>query len=454
MRTSVWTVWSEGLRAGDTDTVNDLVERGIATTPLHYDAFLQSSPSLPWSDRTLAIYMCGPPEDDAVLSPHDTVSAEALMSINRGVLATRAALWFYRKYLSDPLMLHRVSLLHPLSHVRPCVRGGYNDIDADYVPWLVHLVSEYAWRPETAVHLLLLQLWQSDGAWTEDTRSKRDAFPSPPVLLAYFLFYFREVMPHAEASLRQWLSECTGRMDVDPVFIHDVLQWDPTVTSAALNPYHCAYFKQYLGISTPVHGWDSEQLSELVYLGSRGAAEMLGVPPPPAEASAWGSWLTSVLEDARVDEDVKWAVAMKAPASVLETLLELQTALEWTAMAYQGRCVFVDDRVLGVLDAYDDAPSQDWYDDVATRWRGTKEGLRRLLEHARAAGRVPAVWWTAVAYDDEEWQQEIFALVPLQTTSDDLLMQLGPDAVMESLKRWAQHADSAPIRASVNAWMS
>ena len=138
---------------------------------------------------------------------------------------------------------------------------------------------------------------------------------------------------------------------------------------------------------------------------------------------------------------------------VHEALLEAQTELAWVALGYQGRGTPVDDRVLVLLDAFGEPNSQDWYDDVAARWRGSDAGLQRFLAHARAAGRLPAVWWTAVAYGDATWQSEVLRMPPLQTTCDDLMLRLGPDAVRASLARWEGMASATAVRASVEAWM-
>jgi hypothetical protein len=143
---------------------------------------------------------------------------------------------------------------------------------------------------------------------------------------------------------------------------------------------------------------------------------------------------------------------LHAPTDVLETHLEEQAALPLVAVGYQGRGAPVDDRVLVLLDAFGEPNSQDWYDDVAARWRGSKDGLKQFLDHARKSNRLPAVWWTAVAYDDVVWQEEVRNMVPLQTTCDDLVMRLGPEAVHQSLARWEGTTHIAAIRASVAGW--
>lgn len=450
--TSVWEQWSRALLEGDTATVNACVADGTATTALHYDAFVASPQSSEWSDKTLAIYACGPPVTPALLGKHlDTTSPDGVVAPGQGVLATRGALWFYHRLLSDPTLLTRIDLLHPLVSVRPCAHGGFNDVDPDYVPWLVHLVSEHAWRPDTAVHLMLLQLWQADGAWSDDLRARRDMFPTPPLLILYFLFYFRSVLPHAESSLRAWLEETTERMAVEPAFLYDLLTWDPTVQSIALDPYERTYVLALLGHTPSVSGrlWSSEQWAELLYLGVQGAADALGVPAPDRE---WAPWLEAQLAS-DIPEDIKQALVYAAPTNVLETLLEAQTELAWVALGYQGRGTPVDDRVLVLLDAFGEPNSQDWYDDVAARWRGSSAGLQRFLAHARAAGRLPAVWWTAVAYGEDTWQSEVLRMPPLQTTCDDLMLRLGPEAVRRSLTRWEGMASATAVRASVDAWM-
>ena len=449
---SAWEQWSTAVLEGDTAKVNTLVADGTATTALHYDAFLASPQSAEWSDKTLAIYACGPPTTQALLGKHlDTTSSDGVLMPGQGVLATRGALWFYHRLLSDPTLLTRIDLLHPLAGVRPCAHGGFNDVDADYVPWLLHLVSEHGWRPDTAVHLLLLQLWQADGAWSDDLRARRDMFPEPPVLVLYFLFYFRSVLPHAETSLRAWLGEATQRMAVDPAFLYDLLRWDPTVQSLGLDPYERTYVLVLLGHAPSVGGrlWGSEQWAELMYLGVQDAAAALGVPAPGGD---WAPWLEAQLAS-DISEDAKKALVVAAPTDVLEALLEAQTELAWVALGYQGRGTPVDDRVLVLLDAFGEPNSQDWYDDVAARWRGSEAGLQRFLEHARAAGCLPAVWWTAVAYADTTWQAEVRTRVPIQTTCDDLMLRLGPDAVRASLALWEGTTHLTAVRASVAAWM-
>ena len=449
---TAWEHWSAAVLEGDTATVNALVADGLATTALHYDAWVRSPVSAQWSDQTLAYYACGPPTAPALLGKHlDTTSSDAVLSPGQGVLATQGALWFYHRLLSDPTLLTRIDLLHPLTTVRPCIHGGFNEVDPDYVPWLVHLVSEHAWRPDTAIQLLLLQLWQSDGAWSDDLRARRDMFPAPPVLVLYFLFYFRSVLPHAEKSLRSWLVEATQRMDVETAFMHDLLAWDPTIQSLALDPYERTYVQIVLGHSVSIDGrrWTLAQWSELLYHGVPAAATALGVPMPD---EAWAPWLQARLAS-DLPEDTKEALVAFAPVDVLESLLDAGTELAWVSLGYQGRGTPVDDRVLVLLDAFGEPNSQDWYDDVAARWRGSAEGLRRFLEHARTAGRLPAVWWTAVAYDDAVWQDEILRMPPIQTTCDDLVMRLGPDAVRASLARWEGMASVAAVRASVAAWI-
>jgi hypothetical protein len=447
-----WETWSTALIDGTTSTVNALVADGIATTALHYDAFLESPPSAPWSDKTLAIYACGPPVAPALLGKRlDTASSESVLSDNQGVLATRGALWFYHRLLSDPKLLTRISLIHPLSNVRPCPHGGFNEVDPDYVPWLVHLVSEHSWRPDTAVHLMLLQLWQSDGAWSDDLRARRDMFPEPPLLVLYFLFYFRSVLPHAEKSLRSWLGEATQRMSVEPAFLYDLLAWDPNVQSLALDPYDRTYCQVLLGHPVYVKGymWTADQWAELLYLSTPGAESELGVPPLSDSTALWLQ--TQLASD--ISDETKQALVVAAPTDVLETLLASGTELAWVSVGYQGRGTPVDDRVLVLLDAFGEPNSQDWYDDIAARWRGSASGLQKFLSHARASGRLPAVWWTAVAYNDTVWQDEILSMSPVQTTCDDLMMRLGPDTVKESLERWAGMASRTAIQASVNAWM-
>lgn len=446
---SVWEQWSRAVMDSDAPTVAALVDAGVATTALHYNAFVSSSLSTPWSDKTLALYACGPSVPTFLGKEMDTGSATAVFSYKPGVLATQGALWFYHRLLSDPTLLTRIDLLRPLSTVRPCVHGHFNDVDADYTPWLVHLVSEHAWRPETAVQLLLLQLWQSDGSWSDDLRARRDLFPEPPVLVAYFLFYFRKVLPHAEASLRSWLQECEQTMFVEPAFLYDLLAWDPTLNSLALDPYERAYMLVLLGHTPPVGAWSSDQWAEMMYAGVKGAAEALGVPNG---GEPWAPWLRGVLES-DVSEVIKEKLVLHAPTDVLETLLEEHAVLPWVALGYQGRGAPVDDRVLVLLDAFGEPNSQDWYDDVAARWRGSEEGLRLFLEHARMSGRLPAVWWTAVAYGDMRWQEEVRRMVPLQTTCDDLVMRLGPAAVRTALAEWDGTAHRATIQASVAAWM-
>jgi len=447
---SEWEQWSRAVLDGDAATVATLVDSGVATTALHYDAFVRSSGSTPWSDKTLALYACGPGVPTLLGKEVDTASSDSVLAVKPGVLAVQGALWFYHRLLSDPTLLTRIDLLHPLATVRPCVHGHFNDIDRDFTPWLVHLVSEHAWRPETAVQLLLLQLWQSDGAWSDDLRARRDMFPEPPVLVAYFLFYFRRVLPHAEASLRSWLEECTDTMFIEPAFMYDLLSWDPTLNSLSLDPYERAYTLVLLGHALPggSMAWSDDQWAEMMYLGAPGASEALGVP---RGAEPWAPWLRQVLES-DVSETVKETLIVHAPTDVLETLLEEQAVLQWVALGYQGRGVPVDDRVLVLLDAFGEPNSQDWYDDVAARWRGTKGGLQQFLDHARRSERLPAVWWTAVAYGDARWQEEVRGMVPLQTTCDDLVMRLGPDAVRRALARWDGTAHIASIRASVAGW--
>lgn len=450
---SEWEEWSRAVRDGDASTVAALVDAGVATTALHYDAFVRSSVDTPWSDATLALYACGPVAPPALLGKEtDVVSSDSVLAVKPGVLATQGALWFYHRLLSDPTLLTRIDLLRPLATVRPCVHGHYNDVDRDYTPWLVHLVSEHAWRPETAVQLLLLQLWQSDGAWSDDLRARRDLFPDPPVLVAYFLFYFRNVLPHAEASLRAWLDECASPLFVEPAFLYDLLAWDPTLNSLCLDPYERAYTLVLLGHAPLGGAWSTDQWSEMMYLGVLGAAEALGVPQGGGET--WAAWLRGVLESDDVRDVVKEALVVHAPTEVLESLLEDRVALPWVALGLQGRGTPLDDRVLVLLDAFGEPNSQDWYDDVAVRWRGSEAGLRQFLDHARKAGRLPAVWWTAVAYGDTSWQDEVRRMVPLQTTCDDLVMRLGPDAVRRSLARWEGTAHIAAIRASVSAWLA
>jgi len=449
---SEWEQWSRAVLDGDAPTVAALVDAGVATTALHYDAFVRSPGTTPWSDATLALYACGPPVPTLLGKEMDTASSDSVLAYKPGVLATQGALWFYHRLLSDPALLTRIDLLRPLATVRPCVHGHFNDVDRDTTPWLVHLVSEHAWRPETAVQLLLLQLWQSDGAWSDDLRARRDLFPEPPVLVAYFLFYFRTVLPHAEASLRSWLDECERTMFVEPAFLYDLLSWDPTLNSLCLDQYERAYTLVLLGHATPVGAvaWSNDQWAEIMYLGVLGASEALGVP---SGAEPWAPWLRQVLES-DVSETVKEALVIHAPTDVLETLLEERAVLPWVALGYQGRGTPVDDRVLVLLDAFGEPNSQDWYDDIAARWRGSEEGLQQFLEHARASGRLPAVWWTAVAYGDARWQEEVRGMVPLQTSCDDLVMRLGPDTVRQALARWEGTAHIAAIRASVSAWTS
>lgn len=447
---SGWEQWNRAVLDADAPTVAALVDAGVATTALHYDAFVRSSVSTPWSDKTLALYACGPPPPTFLGRETDTTSTEAVLAYKPGVLATQGALWFYHRLLSDPTLLTRIDLIHPLATVRPCVHGHFNDVDPDYTPWLVHLVSEHAWRPETPIQLLLLQLWQSDGAWSDDLRARRDIFPEPPVLVAYFLFYFRNVLPHAETSLRTWLEECESTMFVEPAFMYDLLAWDPTINSLCLNPYERAYALVLLGHDPPVGAWTEAQWAEMLYLGVEDAADALGVPQ--RGDTPWAPWLRQVLES-DVSEATKEKLVLHAPTNVLETLLEEKAVLPWVALGYQGRGTPLDDRVLVLLDAFGEPNSQDWYDDVAARWRGSHESLQRFLDHARKSDRLPAVWWTAVAYGDTRWQEEVRRMVPLQTTCDDLLMRLGPDAVRQSLELWEGTAHIAAIRASVAGWM-
>lgn len=447
-----WETWSRAVKEGDAETLNQLVHDGVATTALHYDAWLQSPPTTPWSDRVLAIYACGPGIQPVMGTSCDTNTADSVYTLSNGTLATRGAYWFHQRMQSDPDLLVRMTLYNPLYTVRPAVHGAFNEVDADYTPWLVHLVGDAPWNAETPVHLLLVQLWQADGAWTENTWSQIDAFPSPPLLVLYFLFYFRSVLTHAENSVRTWLKNKNAPMDVEPEFIRDLLAWEPSLQSIVLHPYQCAYFHVLAGRPAPDGDWSLEQLVELMYLGDAKAALELSLATYDAAGDV-AAWLAECLQDEQMDDAKKTCLVMYAPTAVLETLLERRQALSWVAMAYQGRGTPVDDRVLVLLDAFNEPNSQDWYNDVAARWRGSAEGLRTFLAHARRKERLPAVWWTAVAYSDATWQEECRNMTPIVTTCDELLMYLGPSVVRASLHSWKTSIHSTSLRASVAAWI-
>lgn len=437
-----WASWNAAVLAGDAALVSEHVAAGVATTPLHTEAFLKTAVTAPWSEQALALYLCGPGTPVFSAEGMDVYSEEAMVQGSHTTLALRLARWFTDRCTAEPGLLQRLDLLEPVASVRPALHGSYDALDADTVPWIVHLATDHPWPAETPVQMLLLQLWQAGGAWTTESRAQRNAYPWPPTIALLFLFYFRDLMPGAESALLEWLTDLDpGTLELEDLALRDLLTWNSRVPTQGLPRGVRIRASLGLPVSLP---HDEETLAELVYLGVPGAAEALGVPPP---SGPWDTWLES-LPSPR-------ALVAAAPVPVLLLLMERKVHLPLVMLAVLARGFLLDDRVLVLLDAFPTFPSSVLFLEIAARWRGTRAGLDKVLEAcARAGYRLPGAWWTAVAYDNTTWQEDILDVGPDWVTADDLLLALGETQVRASLRRWDGRADLILLRKQVEAYLA
>jgi hypothetical protein len=137
-----------------------------------------------------------------------------------------------------------------------------------------------------------------------------------------------------------------------------------------------------------------------------------------------------------------------APEPALRGLGARGAHLGAVERALMARGFLVDDWILPLVRP---GASGTWYLEMCARWRGSAEGLQQLLA---AAAERPGTWWTAVAYGDAAWQDDVLERGPDWVSADDLVVRLGESAVRQALARWEGRAGQVVLRKQVEPYLA